>query len=426
MPIRAAVKTNQYLKKHQLSGTEITSPVLRDLGICVVIPVHNEPDVGICLASLTNCNLPQCGVEIIAVLNGSHRDSFMEKRQNEETAGVLKKWSDQTFDCQIRVLCIEVLDMPIRHAGVGLARKIGMDESVRRFGVNDCHNGIIVSLDADCVVDCNYFTALESYFKSNTTSPGCSIHFEHALDGDRDLHLYEGIARYELGLRYYKNGLMASKLPYAHYTIGSALAVRANAYQSEGGMNRRQAGEDFYFTHKIARLGGFGALNETTVRPSNRPSNRVPFGTGNNMVRWMQGDDFLRTTYDLDAFRALADLSQIVPSWYKSVVNIDGLPASLKNFLNEVEINSIVEDIRERVASEQTFIQRFYRCFDALMAFRYIRYATKELSRRTLIEQASLELLKWCSQPIPKQKNVMSLLKHYRVLDRTDAWRNNV
>ena len=41
--------------------------------------------------------------------------------------------------------------------------------------------------------------------------------------------------------------------PDSIYTIGSAFAVRAEAYMKQGGMNRRQAGEDFYFLYKLTK-----------------------------------------------------------------------------------------------------------------------------------------------------------------------------
>jgi len=51
-------------------------------------------------------------------------------------------------------------------------------------------------------------------------------------------------------------------------TVDSYIAVR--------GMNRREAGEDFYFLNKLAKLGDIGQIHATTVYPSARPSRRVP------------------------------------------------------------------------------------------------------------------------------------------------------
>ena len=90
----------------------------------------------------------------------------------------------------------------------------------------------------------------------NPRSPGCSIYFEHPLHGPLEPKVYEAIAAYELHLRYYVQALRYAAFPYAHHTIGSSMAVRADAYAKQGGMNKRQAGEDFYFLHKIIPLGG--------------------------------------------------------------------------------------------------------------------------------------------------------------------------
>ena len=46
--------------------------------------------------------------------------------------------------------------------------------------------------------------------------------------------------------------------PWAMYTVGSAFAVTAEAYVKRGGMNRRQAGEDFYFLQNLAHIGTVG------------------------------------------------------------------------------------------------------------------------------------------------------------------------
>ena len=44
--------------------------------------------------------------------------------------------------------------------GVGLARKTGMDEAVRRFNSIDKPEGVILNLDADCLVEQNYFVSV--------------------------------------------------------------------------------------------------------------------------------------------------------------------------------------------------------------------------------------------------------------------------
>src|SRR5207249_6387595 len=106
------------------------------------------------------------------------------------------------------------------------------------------------------------------HFRENPRSPGCSIYFEHPLEGPLDARVYDAISTYELHLRYYVQALRYAGFPYAYHTFGSCMTVRADAYMEQGGMNKRKAGEDFYFLQKIISLDGFSDLTETTVIPS--------------------------------------------------------------------------------------------------------------------------------------------------------------
>ena len=114
-----------------------------------------------------------------------------------------------------------------------------------------------VSLDADTLVAKNYFREIEKHFRNHPKQVGATLAFEHQKQDLKQRH-YEGIELYELYLGYYKQALQYSGYPYSLFTIGSAFAVTAEAYVKRGGMNRRQAGEDFYFFTKPGadRTGG--------------------------------------------------------------------------------------------------------------------------------------------------------------------------
>ena len=59
------------------------------------------------------------------------------------------------------------ISLPKKDAGVGLARKIIMDEAFKRFSTLD-HNGVIACLDGDCVVQENYIEELITHYKSTS------------------------------------------------------------------------------------------------------------------------------------------------------------------------------------------------------------------------------------------------------------------
>ena len=305
-------ETELYFRRFGFCDRQIATRPEEDLGIVVVIPCFNEPDLIGCLEAIWVCARPKCSVEVIVILNSPAGCGAKIASQNQVTLKAADEWITQHCHPRLAFYTLDFPGLPARHAGVGLARKIGMDEALRRFDDVGRPEGIISGFDADCRCEPNYLTALERHFQENPRSPGCSIYFEHPLKGPLPPPVYRAIAVYELHLRYYVQALRHAGFPHAHHTVGSCMAVRAGAYRNQGGMNRRKAGEDFYFVHKIIPLGGFTDLTATTVYPSPRPSDRVPFGTGKAVGDILSGREI--KTYPLEAFLDLKQLVERVPA----------------------------------------------------------------------------------------------------------------
>ncbi|MGE3825957.1 MAG: glycosyltransferase family 2 protein, partial [Bacteroidia bacterium] len=333
--------SNLYLDKSAFCEKQITEAPLPDLGLVIVIPCHNEQHLLRTLNSLAACALPKCKVEVIVVINAAENSSEEILKENTFTEVELQRWIIRNESAALRCFYIANNALPAKDAGVGLARKIGMDEAVRRFDASGNENGVIVCLDADCTVESNYLTALENHFLLHPSATGCSVYFEHPLEGTEFTpQVYEGIIRYELFLRYYNCGLRFSGYPFAWHTIGSSMAVRTKIYQQQGGMNKRKAGEDFYFLTKLFPLGGFTELNDTAVFPSPRPSERVPFGTGKAINKWLEEGTNNLPTYHPKTFTDLAELVELVPELYAAAVDtiqqkIQHLSPALLAFLGD-------------------------------------------------------------------------------------------
>ncbi len=163
--------------------------------------------------------------------------------------------------------------------GVGLARKIGLDLALTLLDYRTS-DPLLICLDADTVVQPDYLPALTGHF-ATTTAGGASISYRHRPASDPAGQ--SAIDRYELFLRSYVLGLELAGSPYAFHTVGSAMASRASAYVAASGMNRRLAGEDFYFLQQVHKTSGVVPLTGTVVHPSPRSSHRVPFGTGRSV-----------------------------------------------------------------------------------------------------------------------------------------------
>ena len=332
----------------------------------VVIPSHDEPDLVGSLESLRACDAPEGEVEVIVVVNSSVTAAEAVKSRNAASAVAAREWFADLANPRFELHVLECPDLPRKHAGVGLARKIGMDEAVRRLAAVGCgEDGIIVCYDAACRCDPNLLTEIGSWFEEHPKAPGCSVYFEHPLAGG-DARVNEAIAQYELHLRYHVEGCRFAGHPFAFHTIGSSMAVRAGAYVRQGGMNRRQAGEDFYFLQKLIPLGHFGEVNGTRVIPSPRVSHRVPFGTGRAVGEYCRSNEGGLRSYPFSAYEVLREF----------FADVERPPGGLLGeFLRGQDYERRLAEIRSQTAGEDAFRKRFFRWFDAFQVMKWIHHA---------------------------------------------------
>lgn len=186
-------------------------------------------------------------------------------------------------------------------SGVGLARKVGMDLSLTVFDYSLPGKKIIISLDADCIVEKNYIREILKSFETKNIFVA-NIEFEHELleiGANRT-----GIISYEIFLRHYVAGLQFAKSPFAFHTVGSTVVCDHEAYITIGGMNIKKAAEDFYFLQKLAKYYKINRISSTRVIPSSRKSWRVPFGTGRTMMELSSNKKEIQV-YDPDLYLIL-------------------------------------------------------------------------------------------------------------------------
>lgn len=343
----------------------------KETGIIIVIPCYNEPGLITSLESLKNCFPTSCTVQVFIVINGSKIDTEEIQKQNQTTfnQGRLafpdKDWINFHFTL--------VSDLPKKHAGVGLARKIGMDQAAGYFKKIGKTDGIILCYDADTTCSSEYLTEIEKHFSLNSKQEAASIHFEHPTSGDLEAEIYEAIIRYELHLRYYINYQGFIGFPHAFQTIGSSMAVRASAYVKFGGMNKRKAGEDFYFLHKFIPNGHFGEITSTKTIPSPRVSNRVPFGTGKSVGDQIALHNQGLDTYNPKSFEVLKPFLNAIPSLFNDENTIKP-HTGVEDFLASLNFDQELLRIRKQSNDQGQFLNHFYRWFDGFKMMKYVHF----------------------------------------------------
>src|ERR1035437_10365765 len=415
-----------YLEERALFPQKIQEAIDRDTGIIVVVPAYNEPGISKLLDSLSKCREPECKAEVIIVINAPDDATRESLENNTITFNNIETWTKENINCFFRLFVFMIEHPSINGWGVGLARKTGMDEAIRRFNSINRPDGVIVNLDADCTVDENYFIAICSKLLKKSDLTACSIYFEHPLSGtNHQESTFKYITLYELHLRYYFQGLAYSGFPYVFHTVGSAIAVKALPYIKAGGMNRRQAGEDFYFVQKLVPSGGYFNLNSTTVYPSPRISARVPFGTGASMGKLSCDKSSTLLTYNMLAFKELRTFFESVELYFKScqsdLIRLFGLiPPGLRLFLAENEWIIKIMEVKNNTTGFASFRKRFFDWFNMFRIVKYMNFVHSDFFAKQPVDISALELLE-ASGIIFKLKDTKDLLIYYRQMEKTGS-----
>jgi len=399
-----------------------------------VIPARGEMFLPYTVNSLMECEYAGIPVSLILVLNSSDKDDCSVKKINE---WVCKRIEEMAFPSYLNVEILNFEDVPDEVCGVGWARKQGMEHAIKIMGKNP--GGVIISLDADCLVEKNYIQEIVDFFRYNPSYAGCSIHFEHPIEengikpfevcmgGMPVKAIIDGIIKYEAYLRYWKWGIKWCGYPHYHYTIGSAFAVRAKTYMEVGGMNTRKGGEDFYFLQKVFFTGKkYGYLSGTRVVPSPRPTSYTPFGTANAISRIIQDGTFY--VFPFQGFVDIKLLMEMVPHLYSKDIGyirncLLRLPSPLTQFLLSVKGDEAIHRVCCFSADEDNFVGHFVRWFNRLRILQYMRFVSGIYGMET-IEIAVSKLVKalWDID----LKDIKELLLFLRGKDIEEGWKSGL
>jgi len=346
----------------------------------VVIPVCAESEhLPLTMESLANNPASELAdAHVILVVNNPPPDSAGSIAKFAENSETLRLLRNSQFPCQ-KMLNLSWIDASSPgfeinpKEGVGTARKTGMDMALEFLDFKG-DSPLIISLDADTLVDGNYLASIRKYFSDNQDIAGATINFEH--QPGRTPEADAAVTSYELFMRYYVEGLRISQSPYAYHVLGSAMAFRAEDYVRAGGMRKRNGGEDFYFLQALRKTGPVGQITETTVRPSSRPSDRVPFGTGPRISQILESGKAMMF-YNPEIFLILKNLFSMVNSADISdtLVDTGKLAPILKEFLIENKFFHEWEKILKNTPGKKEKLHwAFHTWFDAFRTLKFVHF----------------------------------------------------
>ena len=344
-----------------------------DTAVIVIIPVFNDPDIFATLDSLCCCSVMNIKAGVLIVVNHSEVCPQEIKTRNIGLSDTLKRYVRDRQTDRLRFEVVEAFDLPAKYAGVGLARKIAMDLSAAFFYRNGRIDAPILSLDADTWVEPNYLEEVVRYFQEKSVA-GVSIAYAHRLEeADMTVQAREAIMKYELYLRYYRLALEYTGHPHAYHCIGSAFAVRTLDYVAQGGMNKRQAGEDFYFLQKLIATGRYATLHFRVYHPQ--------------------------------AFRDLKCFFQGISTLYKvDEAGVSGYfqqqTKDIRLFLSQMNGIAVLAEINANCASVEQFMKRFFDNFNAFRVLKYLNFVHESCYSKIDILSAANKLLAELNLPV--------------------------
>lgn len=332
---------------------------------------------------------------LLIVVNNAVSSSNEVKEDNKKTLKFLRKLKTK-LNLSFIDACSPGKEMDDKNAGVGLARKIGMDLALTKFDYLSLNKNIMICTDADCTVDSNFLIEITDDFNRNNYE-AAAVNFAHNISGNDSET--KAIICYEIFLRYYVIGLSFAKSEYSFHTIGSTMICTPEAYVKVEGMNKYKAAEDFYFLEKLAKIYPIGEIKTTFVHPSKRASWRVPFGTGRSIERYLSNKRNEYQLYDPKSFVILKNWLEIYFDQslldQQSLIKISrNIHPALHLFLNEQGFEKFIHRVLLNNKNASEIDKQKHYWFDAFRTLKLIHYLRDIIYPNINMFDAIDELLK--------------------------------
>ena len=384
-----SVALQRYLQRHIETNLPRHSFAQPHWLYVVVIPAYRESPA--LLQTLRQMPEGSGRTLIILVLNRPDTDS--NTQANAALRDALQSQSLQrTQRCSLSVQCLNnhtdlyVHDSELLQGatpaslGVGLARKIGCDLALQWMVGGGISGQWLYCTDADASVPQDYFYQLDG---APSHAVAAVFRFQHRPAGEEACD--SATALYELRLHHYVLGLKYAGSPYAHHSLGSCIAIRADAYAQVRGFPKRAGAEDFYILNKLAKIAPIHNLSGDSIQLLSRQSTRVPFGTGPAVAAIVAAGrpEDVRIFEHPRCFEALKALLASLPDLTKSPC-ADFCSMLVRQGLddNEAEKSTIalqalgiqrgLEHCHRQSRSSEQFKRQFHQWFDALRTLKFL------------------------------------------------------
>lgn len=361
------------------SWIDLPAPAAQ-LRVCVVIPAYDELEtIEAVILSLDVEELTPEQVEILVCVNNTVDSPARAQQANRKTIDLLHRLQKEVpFALHILDRATEGRAFATDAGGVGHARRLLMDlATARLFEVGRFERGLIACLDGDSPADSGYLddVSREMNRGSARSRPLAGVcRYRHPIPTEEE-HA-RAIITYESWMRYFEAALQLVKTPYAFQSIGSCMVLTARGYAQADGVPPREALSDFYMLQKVVKTGSWGSvirLRKPLVRPSARPSTRVPRGTGPSVRASMERAEG-RFEW-VEPPRAFLELRRFFAALEAGFEDPGALRQAASPFLAEIIERwngwTAIDSLRENAPDSRRFQRQFHTCFDSLKIVKF-------------------------------------------------------
>jgi len=368
-------KINKYFKKNSENLSYFNKHTVKRkyYNYFIIIPVYNEYDYILDTLESINNNPTTClkNLLVILVINNSVTDNKKIVNNNSRTHQLINH-QEYKYEKLVIDFYSEGNQLTEKHAGVGSARKIGMDYALKL----STPQSLFFSLDADTIISNKYLKTIQEKFKGSKMH-ACVINFKHQKSSDSIIE--EGVRSYEKKIKSIAQKISNTGSPYGYVSMGSAIVCTALAYISIGGMSKKKATEDFYFLQALAKYSKIYRINEILVFPSSRCEQRVYLGTGYRLNEFQKNKTFRELDYSVSAYQNLRHIIVITQKmWgqdYNLVYNKIKIVSNKKtaDFLVQNNFKNVWIQFCKETKNQKQFMLFFNQWFDALKTIKFLK-----------------------------------------------------
>tara|TARA_B100002052_G_scaffold104986_1_gene96747 strand:- start:2399 stop:3496 length:1098 start_codon:yes stop_codon:yes gene_type:complete len=363
------------LKKRGVSFDRWSFPSISQPNFSSIIIIPSYSESKYIINTLDSLN-QQLGFDfasllVVVVINNSDDESADIVDDNLKTAQLINNYKSKYTLIYIDAFSNKNA-LPIKSAGVGYARKIGMDFALK----HSLEDTVFYCLDADTVVSNQYLSKISLAYKQKPIK-ALLVDFEH--QENKNKHLTNHIRDYEVFLKETAMNIDKTGSPYGYVSLGPTITCLADTYVKVGGMVNKKATEDFYFLQQIRKFSEIYFLDEKLVFPSSRISNRVYLGTGYRMNELIKGQDIKKIYYSKESYKILKKTIYEIISSYKKEKSIIrqkllAIDDKLDAFFLKEGFFDVWDNINSKSNTIKQFELQFHKWFDNLKTLRLLKF----------------------------------------------------